>query len=240
MRYRWEVDATIDISSSRPVKRYLVAPLGGYFPVMVKTGSNSLAVAHRTGDFHNGPRGRTEITFSHDGGESWSTGKVVADHASDCRNVAMGMTSDGALVLAYITVEYEGGRPDAWTGFGDLFVIRSEDGGETWTEPQSFTGVLEDLMGERYGASPYGKIVELEDGTLLMNVYTHGIEEYGEHLTHVIRSSDGGLTWGDPTTLPVQAGDETALLNAPVRQAPCRRAPQYFARVPAHLHHQHL
>ncbi len=215
MNYRWEVDATIEISRSRPVKRYLVAPLGGYFPVMVKTGSNSLAVAHRTGDFHNGPRGRTEITLSHDGGESWSASKVVADHASDCRNFAMGATSEGALVLSYVTVEYEGGRPDAWTGFGELFVIRSEDGGESWSGPRSFTGVLEHLTGEERGASPYGKIVELADGTLLMNVYTHDTEEYGHHLTHVIRSGDGGLTWGDPTTLPVQAGDETALLALP-------------------------
>ena len=215
MTYRWEVDSAIEITRSKPVKRYLVAPLGGYFPVMVKIGANSLVVAHRTGDFHNGPRGRTEITLSHDGGESWSTSRVVADHASDCRNVAMGVTSDGTLVLSYVTVEYEGGRPDAWTGFKDLFVIRSEDGGETWSEPHSFTGVLEGHLGERHGASPYGKIVELADGTLLMNVYTHGVDEYGHHLTHIIRSKDGGLTWGDPTTLPVDAGDETALLALP-------------------------
>ena len=212
MNYRWEVDAKIDISRTRPVKRYMVAPLGGYFPVMVKLGGNSLAVVHRTGDFHNGARGRQEITLSHDGGESWSTSRVVADHASDCRNVALGVTSYGALVLAYVTVDYEDGRPDAWRGFGDLFVIRSEDGGETWSEPRSFTGVLEVLMGETYGASPYGKIMELADGTLLMNVYTHGINEYIDHQTHVIRSSDGGLTWSGPSTIPVDHGDETALL----------------------------
>ena len=50
---------------------------------------------------------------------------------------------------------------------------------------------------------------------LLMNVYTHGNDPYTEHETHIIRLKVGGLTWGSPSTIPVDDGDETGLLSMP-------------------------
>ena len=215
MTYRWEVESTIEVGRSRPAKRYMVATLGGYFPVLAKLGGNSLAAVHRTGDLHNGARGRLEMTFSHDGGESWTAGRVVADHANDCRNPALGVTSGGAMVLAYVSAEYETGRPDSWTGFGALYVRRSEDGGASWSEPQRFDGDVSEVTGLEGGASPYGKIVELADGTLLMDIYAHMNPAGSGHSTYTIRSRDGGRTWGEPARIPVDNGDETALLALP-------------------------
>lgn len=67
----------------------------------------------------------------------------------------------------------------------------------------------------QYG-SPYGRIVSVPDGTLLMNIYawmalpsTEG-GPYTES-SYVFRSNDSGRTWGDPALI-ARGYSETALL----------------------------
>ena len=48
-----------------------------------------------------------------------------------------------------------------------------------------------------------------------MNVYTHGDDDPSKHWTYVVRSRDGGITWGDQTRIPIDDGDETCLLALP-------------------------
>src|SRR5206468_12685540 len=48
--------------------------------------------------------------------------------------------------------------------------------------------------------SPYGKIVPLPDGTVLMAVYFEFFDERGNQ-SYLFRSRDGGKTWGEPVML---------------------------------------
>src|SRR5262249_33429212 len=48
--------------------------------------------------------------------------------------------------------------------------------------------------------SPYGKIVQLQDGAVLMAVYFEFFDDRG-HESWVFRSTDAGRTWGQPVLL---------------------------------------
>jgi hypothetical protein len=80
-------------------------------------------------------------------------------------------------------------------------ITRSHDNGLTWAKP--FALELDDLC----SGSPFGKLVALVDGTLLLPIY-HRTGSY------VVRSHDDGATWDEPTR--IAAGmNETALLALP-------------------------
>jgi hypothetical protein len=67
------------------------------------------------------------------------------------------------------------------------------------------------------GRSPYGKIIALADGTLLLAIYGDEIGAIGEdrpNCSYLLRSRDGGLTWGVPTLI-ARAFNETGLALLP-------------------------
>ena len=75
-----------------------------------------------------------------------------------------------------------------------LFYARSADHGRTWSAPAAYRSALLSL------ASPYGHILSAPDGALLMGVYGRPREPMDcRDLAVLLRSADGGLTWGDET-----------------------------------------
>jgi hypothetical protein len=73
-------------------------------------------------------------------------------------------------------------------------VTRSADGGKTWSEPAEI-----DVADIGYG-SPYGKILTMPDGPMLMNVYGGPVQEPGKNIpspdnSYLYRSEDHGKTW---------------------------------------------
>ena len=229
MPYRWEVDSTMEIYRSVPAKRYVIATLGGYFPVLTRLQDGSLFVVYRTGDFHVGERGRLETSVSLDGGETWSAGQPVTHGGPDARNPALIQTSDGTILISYIRAAYRNGEFIRNDGYDTVYLVRSEDGGETWSEP-----IVVDTSGiDSIQYSPFGRMVELPDGTILMNLYV-GDRDGGEMTSWVIRSRDGGRTWSDPSVVQ-QGGDETALIRlssgkllVAVRNTPAERGGPYL------------
>ncbi len=192
------------------LRRYLVCSMQGYFPVVVKTGANSLAAVFRTGGTHVAITGTVAVSTSQDGGKSWSDPVEVQPRWDDARNPAFGINSKGELVVAYWRARLHAYREDPqdrgfrWDFPKDderlkavpaLYYCRSADGGRTWSEPESYLSRLLTF------ASPYGRIIPAPDGTLLMPVYGGAREPIPNvrDISILLRSRDDGKTWGDET-----------------------------------------
>ena len=203
--------------------RYLVVPLEGYFPVLARTGPDALAVIFRTGGTHVGITGTLAVAASGDGGKSWSDPVQIAPRWEDNRNPAFGVNGRGELIAAWWkavlhnyradehgNLLYDGEAKDAWASVPALCYRKSTDGGATWGAEQSYQSALLTL------ASPYGRIITLQDGTLLMSVYgpprtpVEGVRDQ----VILLRSTDGGDTWGDES-LVATGHNETSFAQLP-------------------------
>jgi len=212
--YTMGVDDQVIVGAVKKVRRYLITPMGGYFPVLTKLNDGSLAAVFRMGDYHIGQRGRLEMATSNDGGKSWTSPRLVTSSHTDDRNPAFCQLSDGTLLLAFGRLSgYENGRLSKEKARFQILVTRSRDGGETWAEPDPM--VVDDSSFDLGPAcSPYGRMSQLRDGTVLLAVYkehppTGNEREYG---SYILRSQDDGRTWKDPT-LVAQGYNETSVLE---------------------------
>ncbi len=191
---------------------------GGYFPVLAALPDDSVVAVLRMGAGHVGLAGRLDVVRSTDGGLTWGDPVTIADSEADDRNPAFGWSSpgeldDGALICAYhVQRNYDDeGKYGAFGKPLDTRVTRSFDGGKTWETPYPLS------YAPFNGASPYGKIIALADGTLLMPIYTWVDASSGEEQafgSYVLRSHDGGATWDDPSLIAGKF-NETGLVLLP-------------------------
>ena len=223
--YRWEADSKIEIHHERPSRRFVVLTLGGYWPRLLKLRDGRLMVVARDGDLHLGQRGRIVCCCSPDGGESWSHTRVIASEGLDNRDPAVVELSNGQLLIAYHSHEvndFSGSTvrirrtPKAPN---NLLIRRSDDGGETWSQPWTIHSIDREAQGIDARASaveivPY-RMIELPDGTILLGYHAdvYGDDEVLPTAAYLSRSRDGGQTWTSPTY--ISAHSETALLWLP-------------------------
>jgi hypothetical protein len=199
------------------------SPGGGLFPVLVQLNDGGLAAVTRTGAPHVGSGGELSLSFSSDGGRTWSEPTVVArgdvEDDLDCRDAALGEAGNGDLVLAYGL----DGRHDA-TGQPSkhqvpsrgMWVTRSTDKGYSWSAPRQ----LQVPSSEPFPLllHPFGQMRRLQDGRLVLNARGfYSPEAYAQRpdlprrLTYLYWSDPGGNEWSEP--LLVKAGmTETAFL----------------------------
>ena len=197
---------------------------GGQFPVLAATPQGRLVAALRGGSGHLGLAGRLDLVRSPDAGRHWTPPAILADSDWDDRNLALGLSPQGTLVLAY---HRQGGydsdgnyHEELWAAPDapiEVMVTRSVDGGLTWSRrARSACRCCTPV-------SPFGKIVALPDGTLLLAIYGRARQQLvgdrgGEidstqNCSYIVRSRNDGRTWGDPSFIDVD--DETGLLALP-------------------------
>ena len=149
----------------------------GDFPVALRLHDGRIAVVLRGGAPHVGVKGRLDMVFSSDQGKSWTKPTLVVDSPVDDRNPALGQAKDGALVVGYLrTANYDDkGRYNPKLNKPiNTWVTRSTDGGKTWSESAEI-----DVSDIGWG-SPYGRILTLADGTMLMPIYGGPVRRPGE------------------------------------------------------------
>jgi Neuraminidase (sialidase) len=176
----------------------------GYFPVAIRLKNGDVLAVLRGGAAHIGVKGRLDLVRSTDGAKTWSAPWTAIDESLDDRNPAMGQLRDGTIVLAYAIagnydetgLRFKGGRNDRI--FDGVYLISSKDNGRTWSKPVR-DPVIHKFYDGKGQVSPYGKIVQLADGTVLMAVYFEFFDER-HNQSYVFRSKDG-KTWGEPVLL---------------------------------------
>jgi len=205
-------------------ERRLVVAGQGYFPVALRLQDSRIAVVLRGGGPHVGIGGRLDIVFSSDEGRTWTKPTVIVDTPMDDRNPAFGQALDGTLVVAFVqntNYDLQGRyRPDDLGRPITLWITRFQDGGNTWSEPAQIE--TPDFI----HLSPFGKMLTLPDGSMLMNVY--GGSERGKDQSDLYRSTNHGKTWKRFSSLGRQF-NETALVRLPsgkILAAMRRRHPQ--------------
>lgn len=191
----------------------------GYFPVAIRLESGEILAVLRGGGPHIGRGGRLDLVRSADNGKTWSAPQMVIDGPEDDRNPAFGVLADGTLLLGFVILS---GYDESGLKFTSerredrkvdgVYLMRSEDNGKSWSEPQ-LSETIHSFYEGQGTVSAYGKIIQLDDGTVLMTVYFQFNDERG-HESYVYRSTDGGHTWGQPALL-AKHFNETALAVLP-------------------------
>jgi Neuraminidase (sialidase) len=221
MQYRWMVPDEIQIYDAFPAARYQVATAGGYFPIVDRLPGGRLVCVVREGDFHVGQRARLAITISDDGGESWSeTHPITATNPDPC-HTAFGCSAAGTMIVGYVLPHAY--REGVWQAGevrdSPIIVSRSEDGGVTWSD----AATIDHSAIPEPSVHPNGRIVQLPDGTLLMNILTCWAADGGElgynrergFASYLLRSRDDGRTWGEPSLIGRDNMIETSFACAP-------------------------
>lgn len=204
----------LDVFELSSTQSLIVAQGMGYFPVLNPLG-NELISVYRAGAGHLGLAGSLQISSSTAEGTIWSPAHTVIDGEMDDRNPAVGVTDTGRILAAY---HEQGsyapdGRYDPSLNKARCMITVSDDNGLTWSPPRPVGVPGLDTC------SPYGRIFQLADGTLLMSVYGpytdafSGMEKISKEwrdYAYLVRSHDNGDTWEQPSL--IAAGhNETAI-----------------------------
>jgi photosystem II stability/assembly factor-like uncharacterized protein len=129
---------------------------------------------------------------STDEGRTWQQSATVQRVGNNPFTFGFGVTSRGTLLVSH------GDRMPGSAAPAYGYIARSEDGGRSWQHIQLDPSPI------RYvGGGEANRTIELSDGTLLMTCDGWIHEERKSYVGEVLlRSSDDGRTWGDPTVMP--------------------------------------
>jgi Neuraminidase (sialidase) len=184
--------------------------------VAIRLSSGEILTVMRAGAPHIGKAGRLVLSISADAGRTWAKPWTAVDGPEDDRNPALGQVADGTILLAYAVLSgYDASglklspkREERV--FDGVYIMRSKDKGKSWTKPERSDGIYS-FYGGKGAVSPYGKIIQLAGGTLVMPVYFEFPDGRGNE-SYIFRSKDGGKTWGDPSLL-AKHYNETAVVG---------------------------
>ncbi len=196
---------TIHVDST-PHKIVTDAGAGGYqaFPDICRLKNGDLFCVFYAGYAHvsqpsaqlpNG--GRICAVRSADDGASWSSTEIVVDTPLDDRDPSITCLPDGTLLCNFFTYDKNGAC--------DTCVVRSKNGGKSWSEPE--------FAALSFATS--SPIRRLRSGRLILPVYT--VDGNGKRAySAVCLSDDSGKSWSSPRPIGLHAGktlDETDIFE---------------------------
>lgn len=191
------------------------------WPTMIRRKSGELVAVYSGGrEGHHCPFGRLEMIRSQDDGQTWSWPQIILDTPIDDRDAGLCETPSGALLVTTFTAvgferylaaakDWAPERLERWNAvmrsmsaeerhaLVGKWVLRSEDGGATWTPPHRVPV-----------SAPHGAVC-LKDGRLLFMGRTSNAT------ISVSESKDDGRTWNDLSELPVREGDDANFYYEP-------------------------
>ncbi|MCX5724574.1 MAG: sialidase family protein, partial [Nitrospirae bacterium] len=163
------------------------------FPGLTRAANGDLLVSFCT-QFDCQSGGEAFLVRSSDEGRTWDEPRLlVRSKKSDgCINLSVGLTTLRNGTILYPCCDAKLTRK--WDQHEvDLLILRSDDQGHSWSDSRP-------IPTEVYEPFAYGKIIELTDGDLLCPVW--GKRVSGEAWrTGLVRSRDGGKTWGEHVTI---------------------------------------
>lgn len=189
------------------------------WPTLAARRDGELLLTYSGGrDAHVCPFGRVELMRSSDGGRRWSWPEVLLDSPIDDRDSGVLETASGSLlVTTFTSLAYEAAlqeasgwpaeklerwravdlrtTPEQRRGLLDTWMIRSTDGGMTWSAPYRVPV-----------NSPHGPAA-LADGRLL---YAGKQLWQPGNKVGVCESTDDGQSWRWLSDIPVRPGDSAA------------------------------
>ena len=177
------------------------------FPDVVKLPDGRLMMGYRHATDHVSIDGDARIRYSSNNGSTWTAPVTVRSHTVegwDVRACGLAVMPDGTVWMSYFISD--------GTLYPAVKVMKSTDGGVTWSAPVTVTSSFTTVC------SVPSKVVRALDGTLLLPIYgnTTGSELW---TSAVVRSTDGGATWGGQVTIAAQSGpasfNETEIVLMP-------------------------
>lgn len=163
---------------------------------------------------HGWDEGDPELWVSSDGGYTWACRSEVTQHEppSVRMNVAAGLNADGELVALVsgwsLQGEERGGRGQVLKPWVSI----STDNGHTWEHAGEVAPAqIEGFEGEPV-LIPFGDVCVNGDECV---VSCYGSSSWHQDLAHhslLLRSGDGGRTWGDVSVIGAGNYNETDLL----------------------------